>query len=269
MTQPPLAHDDSYEVDDEMDAHLLEAARPFPYPPTPDIAIALSRKRSSLSPAIRRLMWAALIVLISLCGLLVIPEVRAAVLSVLRIGSVTIFTTPPTSTPTSLPSTAVLTDTPQPTATLLPSLLRLAGETTLQDAQAHVRFPIRLPTHPTDLGPPDHVYRQSMGGSVVILVWLDPTRADGVRLSLHLLSDGAMVYKMPPQVLAETSVHGQHAIWTEGPYLIEVKQGNQTEWTMRRLITGHVLIWAEGDVTYRLETDQELTEAVKIAESLR
>jgi hypothetical protein len=35
-----------------------------------------------------------------------------------------------------------------------------------------------------------------------------------------------------------------------------------------RLINGHVLIWAGLDVTYRLETDLSLEEAVKIAESL-
>jgi hypothetical protein len=35
-----------------------------------------------------------------------------------------------------------------------------------------------------------------------------------------------------------------------------------------RLVSGHVLIWAGLDVTYRLETDLSLKEAVRIAESL-
>jgi hypothetical protein len=35
------------------------------------------------------------------------------------------------------------------------------------------------------------------------------------------------------------------------------------------LIEGHVLIWKEGDITYRLETDLPVEEAVKIAESLK
>jgi hypothetical protein len=35
-----------------------------------------------------------------------------------------------------------------------------------------------------------------------------------------------------------------------------------------RMIEGQVLIWADGDVTYRLESDLSLEEALKIAESL-
>jgi hypothetical protein len=38
---------------------------------------------------------------------------------------------------------------------------------------------------------------------------------------------------------------------------------------LRRLIDGRVLIWEQGSITYRLETDLEMDEAVKIAESLK
>jgi hypothetical protein len=38
---------------------------------------------------------------------------------------------------------------------------------------------------------------------------------------------------------------------------------------IRRLIDGHVLIWEEDGITYRLETGVTLEEAVKIAESLQ
>jgi hypothetical protein len=36
-----------------------------------------------------------------------------------------------------------------------------------------------------------------------------------------------------------------------------------------RLVEGHVLIWADGSLTYRLETELPLDEALRIAESLR
>jgi hypothetical protein len=36
-----------------------------------------------------------------------------------------------------------------------------------------------------------------------------------------------------------------------------------------RLIDGHVLIWTDGNLTYRLETDLSLEEALKVAESLQ
>ena len=51
-----------------------------------------------------------------------------------------------------------------------------------------------------------------------------------------------------------------------GPYIVETKSG---EYVQRRLVTGHALIWTEGNVTYRLETSLSLPEAVRVAESLR
>jgi hypothetical protein len=37
---------------------------------------------------------------------------------------------------------------------------------------------------------------------------------------------------------------------------------------LKRLIDGHVLIWTEGDITFRLETDLSVEEAIQVAESL-
>jgi hypothetical protein len=71
---------------------------------------------------------------------------------------------------------------------------------------------------------------------------------------------------MGPQIIQETTVNGQHAIWAIGPYPLLFSNGNMD---FIRLIDGHVLIWAEGELTYRLETDLSLEEALKIAESLK
>jgi hypothetical protein len=105
-----------------------------------------------------------------------------------------------------------------------------------------------------------------LGGPVVVLVWLDPNRPDRVRLSLHELGPGTFGEKVQPQVIQETTVHGERALWTEGPYMIQLKNG---DYDVRRLVMGHVLIWTVGEVTLRLETDLSLEEAVRIAESLR
>src|SRR5262249_6585301 len=137
------------------------------------------------------------------------------------------------------------------------------------DAQSKVKFPIRLPAYPQDLGAPDRVFLQNIQGPVVILVWLDPHSPDGIKMSLHLLGEGALVYKMPPQKLDSTTVNGHEAIWTEGPYVLAVKQGNQANWDMRRIINGKTLIWTEGNVTYRLESYLSMEDAKRIAESLR
>ena len=102
---------------------------------------------------------------------------------------------------------------------------------------------------------------------MTVLVWLDPGQTDQVLMSLHIIPAGSwQIDKMEPQVIDETSVKGHHAIWTSGPYPLRMRSGD-FEYT--RLIQGHVLIWTDGITTYRLETNQSMEEAVRIAESLQ
>ena len=63
----------------------------------------------------------------------------------------------------------------------------------------------------------------------------------------------------------EKTVNGQRAIWAVGPYPLRIRDGDLQ---FMRLIEGHVLIWTENNITYRLETDLSLEETIKIAESL-
>jgi hypothetical protein len=257
---------------DQLEARLRTAAATFTYPPTPNVAASARRRLTPVQPPLlvrRRLAWAALVVAAIMVGLLSVPQVRAGILEFLQIGVIRIFLAPPTATPapptpTGTPSPTV---TPRPTPTPIPSLLDLAGETTLEDAQARLGFRIRLPSYPTDLGPPDRVYLQDLDGDFVVLVWLDSDHPEEVRLSLHMIEAGSFAgTKAEPQVIQETVVGGRRAIWAEGPYILRLTNGDID---FRRLIEGHVLIWAEGDITYRLETDLPLDEAVKIAESLK
>jgi hypothetical protein len=254
------------------EARVQELAASFPYPPTPDIAGAV-RQRLSAKPEQRLLrsarqqwVWLAVTILLVLAGLLAVPQVRAAVVEWLQLGAVRIFLVEPTPspTPTPLPTTASATPTatPLPSPTPLASILDLAGETTLAEAQAQVDFPVRLPA---GLGPPDLVFLQDLDEPAVILVWLDPANPRQVQLSLHQLSSGALVEKGQPVVIEETTVNGEQALWTTGPYILRSRSG---DYSFRRLIDGHVLIWVENTITYRLETALSLEEARRIAESL-
>ncbi|GAB4416247.1 MAG: hypothetical protein Fur0044_11540 [Anaerolineae bacterium] len=253
------------------EARLRDAARAFPYPPTPPIAGAVRAQLAQEAgqkaglPVSRRLVWAALIVLLILGGLLAVPQVRAKVVEFLQIGAIRIFLVEPTPTSTPLPSTA----TAQPTPTPIASVLDLAGETTLAEASQQVDFPIRLPTYPADLGQPDAVFVQELGGPVVVLVWLDEADPSRVRLSLHQLGPGTFGEKGDPGRVEETTVNGRRAIWAKGPYILQFRHGSRVDYDLRRLVEGRVLIWTEGGITYRLETDLSLAEAVQIAESLR
>jgi hypothetical protein len=151
-------------------------------------------------------------------------------------------------------------------------VLDLAGATTLAEARAAVNFPIPLPAYPAGLGAPSEVFVQDLDGQAVILVWRDPADPERVRLTLHLLSAPSMaeklifsLYKEDPPTVVFTTVGEHTAVWTTGPYVLHTQNGLLHEY---RLIEGHVLLWNDGRLTYRLETDQDLAEAQRIAASL-
>jgi hypothetical protein len=255
---------------------LIAISRELEYPRTPDVAGAVMRRiagegKGNPGPVSRRLAWALMILLVFFASLMLIPSARAAILEFIQIGAVRIFRAEATPLPApqqEFPSamatvTATAISTAQP---LIPILENLAGEMKLEDAQRNVDYSILLPAYPPDLGPPDRVFVQDADGAMTILVWLDPGQPDKVLMSLHFLPSGSWaVKKIEPTMIRETEVNGQRAIWTIGPYPIRYSSGD-IDFT--RLVDGHVLIWAAGDVTYRLETGLSLEEAVRLAESL-
>ena len=265
----------SHQPTGQWETHLRQMLDEFSYPPTPDIAGAVRRRleQREARPVLlrRQLAWGVVIALVVLAGLMAVPQVRAAVFEILRIGAIRIV--PVASTPTATPTVPALaptgtlpTITPTPAPTPLSSVLDLAGETTLLQARAKAGFPIRLPTSLPDL--PDHVFLQDFGGPVVVLVWMDRTQPNRVRLSLHELGPGTFAEKIQPPIVQETTVNGQRAVWTEGPHLLQFLRNGQPIYDARRLVEGHTLVWTQGEITYRLETGLSLSQAVRIAESL-
>jgi len=264
-----------------LETRLRDTARHFPYPATPDFSRVEAIRRVARRQGRPRVQWritwvAASILIILLLAVMATPTVRAAVLEFIQIGVVRIFQTAPTPLPES-PVTATplpaVTGTPSPTYTPRPipvdviSILDLQGRTTLEEARVKVGFPIRLPSYPSDLGSPDQVILQDHDGSVLILVWTLPDSQDKARLSLHTIEPGSWtIEKVKPRFLQETTVNGRTAIWAVGPYIVRLLNGDLD---IRRLIEGNVLIWTEHGITYRLETDLPLAEAVRIAESLK
>lgn len=255
---------------------LEQVAPDFPYPPLPDIEQRvnhqLAQETSPRPLQTYRWAWAIIVVGVVLAGVLAVPPVRAALLEILQLGSVRILLSEPTPTATVPPPTPdanLATSIPPPNSAPLSSVLDLAGETTLAEAQAQIDFTLRLPTYPADVGQPNRVFLQESGGPIIIMVWLDPDQPDQVKLSLHLLGKNTYAQKIQPQLIEHTEVNGQPALWTHGPYLLQFQDGNTTTTNPGRLIDGHTLIWLEDEITYRLETDLPLTEAVRVAESLR
>lgn len=262
---------------------LLSISRRMDYPRTPDIAGSVISRLPSFPSTFgrgtpkrrgerfRRLAWSLAVIVILFSSLMLIPPVRAAVVEFIQIGVVRIFRAEPTPLAPpqqQFPSTMLpVTATPGPASQpLIPMLERLAGEFTLEEAKQTVDYTIRLPSYPSDLGSPDHVFVQDADGDMTILVWQDPEEPDEVLMSLHFLPPGSWaIKKIEPDLIQETSVNGQLAFWTIGPYPIRYSNGNID---FIRMVDGRVLIWTEGEMTYRLETDLSLEEAIRIAESL-
>jgi hypothetical protein len=261
--------------DMDFESQLRSIASRLEYPPTPDIAgtvtVRLDRPRTRSS----KWNYARVLVLVALliASVMIIPTVRAAVLEFIQVGVVRIFRagTMPAPPPTQFPSTlGPITGTPAPTPTLpslIPLLEEMAGETTLQEAGQTTGYPVLLPTYPAGIGEPDRVFVQDANGPMTILVWMDRQHPDRVKVTLHFIPAGSWALeKFAPVALEETNVNGQPAVWAEGPYPILLKNDRME---ISYLVAGHVLIWESGRVTYRLETDVSLEEAVRIAESLR
>jgi hypothetical protein len=253
---------------------LRSISKGLVYPRTPNIAgSVMKRLRSSTRTRsiARRLAWSLTVILILFASLMLIPPARAAILEFIQIGIVCIFRTEPTPIvppqqefPTTIgPVTATPVITSQP---LIPLLERLAGERSLEGAQQLVDYPILLPSYPPDLGPPDRIFVQDADGDMTILIWIDPQQPSQVLMSLHMIPPGSWaVDKMNPVLVQETTVNGQRAIWAMGPYPIRFSNGDLD---FVRLVDGHVLIWTDGEITYRLESALDLEEAIKVAESL-
>jgi hypothetical protein len=263
---------------DHLEERLVDAAASFHYPPTPDIAgsvrkrLQTDRGRRGWRPPVapRRLAWALAVLLLLFGGIIATPDARARILAFLRIGSVEIVV--PTASPPLRSTPAEQRTAPTASPTPLSSRLNLNGQTTLAEAQQRVDFPIHLPSYPEDLAAPDGVYVQDLGGLVVILVWLEPGSSTRVRMSLHQLTEDAFAEKQVQQreLIQETTVNGQRAAWVRGPHILQFRTpSGGFDLHERRLVLGNVLIWEENEVTYRLETELPLEEAVRVAESLR
>jgi hypothetical protein len=274
---PPPDHDD-----EAWEQRVRTTARRFQYPPTPNISAAVRQRLAKPTPRWNtrrlRVVWATL--LAALVIVLAVPDVRARVLEFIRIGVVNIIFIEPTATLTPTPTppaTRALDPTaaPRPTATRLPdpdalaSVLLLPGRATLAAAQERLGSPIPLPAYPADLGAPDRVFVQDFDGPVISLVWLKPGTLDQVRLIMEILPPNMVANKLlSGDSLQTVTVAGQSAAWLSDAHVIAYFAPRSNRF-LERLTLPHVLIWRRGDHTLRLEGDLPLTEAVRIAESLR
>lgn len=234
--------------DSQWEAQVEAMARQFEFPPTPDIAGAVRDRIATPRRMVNRryaLQAVTLVLVVVVAAVLAVPDWRARALDWLRIGAVRL---------------ADEVETPGASVTPLDSVLDLPGRTTLEDAQAMVEFPIRLPA---DRPAPDAVFAQRDPYPLVVLVWLEP---DARPLSLHQIDTRNVVIKGYPGAYEATEVRGSPAVWLTSPHMLDFLPGDNT--LIRRYVDSNVLLWEEAGITYRVEGALTLEVALSFAESL-
>jgi len=239
--------------DIDLDRELRALGRQLDVPPGPDPAgmVALVRRRlvaRRATPSRQWLRYAAAMAVIAIAVLVAgSPQVRAAIVELLRFGGVVVEQGNPTPNPTPDPPQS---GKPPETADGVAA------------AQSRVAFPVRVPA---ELGPPDEV--SVIDGRVVSFSY----RAAGIRLDQF---DGTLdltfAKTVPnPADVEWTQVDGATALWLRTPHeLVYIDRAGQRHTESARL-AANTLIWQRGQVTIRLEGAVTLERAVVIAQSIR
>jgi len=219
-------------------------------------------------------------VLVAIAAILVLAAIAGAVglgLPGIRI----VFGGPTPSAPTATPSHS---PTPTPSAgSTAPAASHPAGSTmglgtavSLDDAARIGGLDLVLPPDPA-IGPPDAVYTLA---DRVALVWserpglpADPDYGVGLLLSEFRghVDDGYYQKTLDSSArVTPVTVNGHSGYWISGaPHFFYYVDPSGKVVDDSHRIAGDTLIWADGDVTYRLESQLPLEAAIRLAESLR
>jgi hypothetical protein len=163
--------------------------------------------------------------------------------------------------------------TPSPTVVAPPFAPEALGEPLpLGELEAAAGSPIGLPAGP----PPDaaYLFEGPSGSDGALLAWAASERYPAIPgtpwglVLVQVEGDGTAILKTTGNVedVRIVRIDGRRAFWLEEPHALDVRTTAGYE---RFSVEGNVLIWAEGGITYRLETSLGLAEAQELAGSLR
>jgi len=256
--------------DMELERALRELGPRYPYPPTPNLAIAV-RQRIVAQPAapVRRLaLWrdprrlalvAAVLLVLASAAALINPTTRDAIAHFFHVPGV------------------IVNRVPSPFPSLSPgTTLDLGQRTSMADAQSAMSFKIAVPA---ELGAPDAIYVAGgiPGGEVELAYTPRPgiplVRQTGLGVLItefrgDLIPGFITKVVEPGTTLEETSVDGDPGWWIAGePHMVIVQVAGQGQPETLRM-AANTLIWEHGGVTYRIESALSKAEAFQIAAGL-
>jgi len=256
-------------TDMQLERALRELGARYPYPPTPNLAVAVRRRivARPVAPVRRLTLWrepqrlalaAALVLVLVGTALLVNPTTRDAIAHFFHVPGVIVSRVSP------LPSVSPVTP------------LNLGRRTTLVDAQSAVSFTIAVPAR---LGAPDAVYvaTEVPGGEVALAYTPRPgfplVKQTGLGVLITEfrgdLIPGFLTKEVGPSTtMEETSVNGDPGWWLAGePHLVFV-QVSGTDYQVQLRMAANTLIWAHAGVTYRIESGLSRADAFRVAAGL-
>jgi hypothetical protein len=260
----------------DLERALLDLAPRVAFPPTPDIAATIrARIAVQPQPAPRRWTWPALlqprrlaiaclaVLLLAVAALTVSTDLRTAIAKRLGIHGIEII---------------FVEEPPTPVATPVGATLLLGEPMTLAEAQARVGYTIKLPA---TLGEPDEVYlRQVAAGQMVTLLYqarasLPEASETGVGALLMQFPADSPVGDLAKRIsqgmgsMLDVSINGNPGLWITGQTELVIDMDPSAGWqSPAGRPSANVLIWEEGGMTYRLETNLRLLDAIALAESV-
>ena len=236
---------------EHFESFVQETAVQFDYPATPDFtAKSFPREKAARSIITSpRLAWALAMLALVLAGMFMVPQVRAAVFRIFRAGAITIFQSEGDSY-------QIQEENSEP---FTPFVSEFGEMVSLRDAQDKLRNSIFLPK---DLAEPNQfIVDSAEAPTMLVSLWLD---GDAPEISLYQIEVANFAAK-GADIVVQTQVNGQDAFWIEGPHVIRLEDGSFESWLF---VEGNVLIWWQGELTFRLEGAENFEEAIAIAESL-
>jgi hypothetical protein len=205
-------------------------------------------------------------------GLLLVGGAATAARFAVRGVEIRFRPTEPTVSPTPLPNSVSPGFAPR---------LSLGERVTLAEARRRVDFPMRLPAL-RELGTPDEVYAddEPAGGRVTAVYrarrGLPKSDAIGVGLLVTQFRAGfdeefgVLKEAGPGTRVEQVAVNGAPGYWLEGePHTVVFIDASGSPFPDTLRLAGNTLLWEQGGVTYRLEADISLLQALTIAQSFR
>ena len=235
----------------ELELQLRALGAEIDFPPEPDLRAAVRDHVARRRFGRRRWLAIALAVLVvALAGVLAVPSARSTIQDWLGLGDSVRF-----HFVDELPDVRV------------PNELDLGTRVTLADARERTAFKIVVP--PDDLGKPAIYLRDPPRGGLVSFLYGTPAHAN------FLISEFRGDYRPfiqktigQTQVTALVDVNGQEAYWLKGNHIVEyLDAAGQFTGDAQRL-SGPVLLWRRGNVTFRLEGPLTQEQAIDIAEAV-